>query len=120
MGRTSRGEDVAGGATKRVSAHLAARLCRRAGVLCSGITGPLYRQRAIEAGMDLLQSVGYGTDEGAWLQLGVGVNKGVSIWRNLKRTDARTVVRIGESGLGRRLGRLDPVKAWQLAASIIR
>jgi hypothetical protein len=29
--------------------------------------------------MDLLQSVGYGTDEGAWLQLGVGVNEGVSV-----------------------------------------
>ncbi len=41
-----------------------------------GVTGPEYRSRALEAGCDLLRAVGYGTAEGPWLPVGVGLNAG--------------------------------------------
>ncbi len=47
------------------------------------ISGPSYRQRAVEAGLDLLQAVGYGTDEGPWLHLGVAINAGVAYVGNV-------------------------------------
>lgn len=43
-----------------------------------GISGPQYRRRAVLAGMELLKAVGYGSDEGPWLELGVAVNAGVA------------------------------------------
>jgi adenylate cyclase len=39
-----------------------------------GISGPQYRRRAVSAGVELLNAVGYGSDEGPWLELGVAVN----------------------------------------------
>jgi adenylate cyclase len=48
-----------------------------------GIAGRNYRQRAVEAAIDLLRAVGYGGDEGAWLQLGVAVNAGVAYVGNI-------------------------------------
>ncbi|HTX94990.1 MAG TPA: adenylate/guanylate cyclase domain-containing protein [Mycobacterium sp.] len=48
-----------------------------------GISGPRYRQRAVEAGMDLLKTVGYGTREGPWLDIGVAVNAGVAYVGNV-------------------------------------
>jgi adenylate cyclase len=42
-----------------------------------GISGPQYRRRAVQAGMELLHAVGYGTDEGPWLELGAAVNAGL-------------------------------------------
>jgi adenylate cyclase len=48
-----------------------------------GISGPQYRQRAVQAGTDLLRTVGYGTADGAWLQLGVAVNAGVAYVGNV-------------------------------------
>jgi adenylate cyclase len=48
-----------------------------------GISGPDYRRRAIDAGVDLLRAVGYGTREGPWLDLGVGVNAGVAYVGNV-------------------------------------
>ena len=48
-----------------------------------GISGPAYRQRAIDAGIDLLRAVGYGTDEGPWIQIGVAVNAGVAYVGNV-------------------------------------
>jgi adenylate cyclase len=48
-----------------------------------GITGPKYRHRAVEAGMALLHAVGYGSDDDAWLQLGVAVNAGVAYVGNI-------------------------------------
>jgi adenylate cyclase len=32
-----------------------------------GISGPDYRRRAVQAGVELLEAVGYGSDEGPWL-----------------------------------------------------
>ena len=48
-----------------------------------GISGPEYRKRAVLAGIELLRSVGYGTDEGPWLELGVAVNAGVAFVGNV-------------------------------------
>ena len=47
-----------------------------------GISGPEYRSRAVLAGIELLQAVGYGSDEGPWLELGVAVNAGVAFVGN--------------------------------------
>jgi adenylate cyclase len=41
-----------------------------------GISGPQYRRRAIEAGRELLRAVGYGSQTGPWIDLGVAVNAG--------------------------------------------
>ena len=48
-----------------------------------GISGPAYRQRAVEAGVDLLRTVGYGTAQGAWIDVGVAVNAGVAYVGNV-------------------------------------
>jgi adenylate cyclase len=48
-----------------------------------GISGPHYRRRAVLAGVELLKAVGYGGDEGPWLELGVAVNAGVAYVGNV-------------------------------------
>ncbi len=48
-----------------------------------GISGPQYRHRAVRAGMELLKAVGYGSDEGPWLEIGVAVNAGVAYVGNV-------------------------------------
>lgn len=48
-----------------------------------GISGPAYRQRAVQAATDLLHAVGYGTSKGPWIQIGVSVNAGVAYVGNI-------------------------------------
>jgi adenylate cyclase len=48
-----------------------------------GISGPHYRRHAVLAGMELLKAVGYGGDEGPWLEVGVAVNAGVAYVGNV-------------------------------------
>ena len=48
-----------------------------------GISGPQYRDRAVLAGMELLKAVGYGSDEGPWLEVGLAVNAGVAYVGNV-------------------------------------
>jgi adenylate cyclase len=48
-----------------------------------GISGPQYRARAVRAARDLLRTVGYGTPDGPWLDLGVTVNAGVAYVGNV-------------------------------------
>ncbi len=48
-----------------------------------GISGAAYRSRAVQAGIDLLEAVGYGSDEGQWVELGVAVNAGVAFVGNV-------------------------------------
>jgi adenylate cyclase len=48
-----------------------------------GVSGPEYRRRAVDAGLDLLRSVGYGTSEGPWLQVGAAVHAGVAYVGNV-------------------------------------
>jgi adenylate cyclase len=48
-----------------------------------GISGPGYRRRAVDAGIELLSAVGYGTPEGPWLSMGVAVNAGLAYVGNV-------------------------------------
>jgi adenylate cyclase len=48
-----------------------------------GISGPQYRRRAVEAGIELLRAVGYGTAEGPWLTVGAAVNGGIAYVGNV-------------------------------------
>jgi adenylate cyclase len=48
-----------------------------------GISGDRYRQRAIRAGRDLLCAVGYASQPGPWLSLGVAVNAGAAYVGNV-------------------------------------
>jgi adenylate cyclase len=48
-----------------------------------GISGPDYRRRAVQSGMELLHAVGYGTAEGPWLAVGAAVNAGVAYVGNV-------------------------------------
>ena len=48
-----------------------------------GFAGQDYLRQAAEAGADLLRAVGYGSDAGPWLDIGVGVNAGVAFVGNV-------------------------------------
>lgn len=48
-----------------------------------GISGPQYRRNAVMAGRELLRAVGYGSDAGPWLELGVGINAGIAFVGNV-------------------------------------
>ena len=48
-----------------------------------GIAGHDYRRRSVEAGAALLRAVGYLSDDGPWLALGVGVYAGVAYVGNI-------------------------------------
>ena len=52
-------------------------------IFVPGISGPRYRHRAVQAGIDLLRAVGYGTADGPWLRLGAAVNAGVAYVGNV-------------------------------------
>jgi adenylate cyclase len=41
-----------------------------------GLAGPAYRSRAVDAGRALLHAMGYGTPQGNWLEVGVGISSG--------------------------------------------
>lgn len=48
-----------------------------------GVSGPDYRACALAAATDLLDAAGYGTAEGPWIPLGVGVNAGSAFVGNV-------------------------------------
>lgn len=48
-----------------------------------GISGPQYRAKAVLAGRQLLEAVGYGSGGGPWLELGVAINAGVAYVGNV-------------------------------------
>jgi adenylate cyclase len=50
-----------------------------------GVSGPNYRRRAVEAGRELLEAVGYGSDEGPWIDVGIAVNAGIAYVGNVGR-----------------------------------
>src|ERR1700759_3414960 len=39
----------------------------------AGVAGPDYRRKALDAARELLEAVGYGAPQGAWLPVGVGL-----------------------------------------------
>ena len=61
-----------------------------------GIAGPGYRTRAVEAAVDLLRGVGYGTAEGPWLEVGAGVNAGVAYVGNVGREGMTDFTALGD------------------------
>jgi adenylate cyclase len=48
-----------------------------------GFAGPDFKHRAIAAGQALLRGVGYGSAQGAWLPLGVGIDAGIAFVGNV-------------------------------------
>src|SRR5437899_11511663 len=48
-----------------------------------GVAGPEYRHKAVRAAVDIARAVGYGTPEGPWLTVGVGVNAGLAFVGNV-------------------------------------
>jgi len=48
-----------------------------------GVAGPAYRDMAVRAGEALLRGVGYGTPDGPWLPLGVGIHAGPAFVGNV-------------------------------------
>jgi adenylate cyclase len=61
-----------------------------------GIAGPDYRARAVQAAVELLQGVGYGTPEGPWLEVGAGVNAGVAWVGNVGREGMTDFTALGD------------------------
>ena len=48
-----------------------------------GVSGPNYRRRAVQAGMELLDAVGYRSDEGPWIDVGIAINAGIAYVGNV-------------------------------------
>jgi adenylate cyclase len=48
-----------------------------------GISGPDYRGQAVQAGLELLEAVGYGSDDGPWIDVGIAVNAGIAYVGNV-------------------------------------
>ena len=48
-----------------------------------GVAGADYRRKAVRAAVDVLRAVGYGSPEGPWLEVGVGVNAGAAYVGNV-------------------------------------
>jgi adenylate cyclase len=61
-----------------------------------GIAGPDYRRRSVRAAVELLRAVGYGTEEGPWLEVGVGVNAGVAYVGNVGREGMTDFTALGD------------------------
>ncbi|AFM16581.1 family 3 adenylate cyclase [Mycolicibacterium chubuense NBB4] len=52
-------------------------------IFVAGISGRRYRRSAVLAGVDLLRAVGYCSDRGPWLEVGVTVNAGLAYVGNV-------------------------------------
>jgi adenylate cyclase len=61
-----------------------------------GIAGEEYRARAVQAAVELLRGVGYGTPEGPWLEVGVGVNAGVAYVGNVGQEGMTDFTALGD------------------------
>jgi len=48
-----------------------------------GLAGDRYRSRAVDAALDLLHGVGYGSPDGPWLEVGAAVNAGTAFVGNV-------------------------------------
>lgn len=62
-----------------------------------GITGSGYREMAVQAGEALLRGVGYGTPEGPWLPLGVGIHAGPAFIGNVGAEGVVDFTAIGDT-----------------------
>jgi len=61
-----------------------------------GFSGPRYMRSAVHAGYELLRSVGYGSAEGPWLPLGVGVTSGIAYVGNVGGEDYVDFTALGD------------------------
>src|SRR4051794_17506869 len=61
-----------------------------------GIAGADYRPRAVQAAVELLRGVGYGTPEGPWLEVGAGVNAGVAYVGNVGQKGMTDFTALGD------------------------
>ncbi|TAL11468.1 MAG: adenylate/guanylate cyclase domain-containing protein [Nitrospirae bacterium] len=62
-----------------------------------GVAGPGYREMAVRAGEALLRGVGYGTPEGPWLALGVGIHAGPAFVGNVGAEGVVDFTAIGDT-----------------------
>ncbi len=61
-----------------------------------GVTGPEYFKKMASAAEGLLRGVGYGTDEGPWLSLGVGLGFGLAFVGNVGSSEVKDFTAIGD------------------------
>jgi adenylate cyclase len=61
-----------------------------------GVAGPDYRRRAVEAALDVLRAVGYGSPGGPWLVVGASVNAGVAYAGNVGSAGVTDFTALGD------------------------
>ena len=52
-----------------------------------GFSGPAFKQSSVKAGQALLRGIGYGSPDGSWLPLGVGIDTGIAFVGNVGGPD---------------------------------
>jgi adenylate cyclase len=62
-----------------------------------GIAGEHYRERAAEAAIELLEAVGYGSEAGPWIEIGVGVQAGDAYVGNVGADGMVDLTAIGDT-----------------------
>jgi adenylate cyclase len=62
-----------------------------------GISGPEYRRRAVDAALDVMRAVGYGSADGPWLGLGAGVNAGPAFVGNVGASGVVDFTALGDT-----------------------
>lgn len=58
------------------------------GIYVPGFAGPHHARQAIQAARSLMTAMGYGTKDGAWLPVGVGIHTGIAFAGAVGRTGA--------------------------------
>ena len=68
------------------------------GIYVPGFAGPLHAKQAIQAAQRLMTVMGYGTEHGPWLQVGVGIHTGIAFAGAVGRTGAAIdITALGDS-----------------------
>lgn len=62
-----------------------------------GIAGDQYRERAAQAAVELLTAVGYGSEAGPWLEVGVGVHAGIAYVGNVGAEGMTDLTALGDT-----------------------
>lgn len=61
-----------------------------------GFSGPDYKRAAIDAGVELLRRLGYGSKDGPWLPVGIGVESGTAFVGNIGGPDYIDFTAVGD------------------------
>jgi adenylate cyclase len=67
------------------------------GLYTIGLAGPNHARLAITAGQELRKAVGFGSPEGPWLQVGVGIHTGVSFVGKVGSQSIQDVTVLGDA-----------------------